>query len=63
MKIRAVRFTIFSYSIIRCSFLFLAKKSILRDRRDFWCVLEVVEKLVPEANEITTSVREMPHLK
>ena len=43
--------------------LFSAKKSILRDRRDFWCVLEVVEKLVPEASEITTSVRDMPHLK
>lgn len=40
-----------------------AKKSLLRDRRDFWCVLETVEKLVPEASEITTSVREMPSLK
>ncbi|XP_056018869.1 RUN and FYVE domain-containing protein 2-like isoform X6 [Ostrea edulis] len=39
------------------------KKSLLRDRRDFWCVLETVEKLVPEASEITTSVREMPNLK
>ncbi|XP_022319564.2 RUN and FYVE domain-containing protein 1-like isoform X3 [Crassostrea virginica] len=39
------------------------KKSLLRDRRDFWCVLETVEKLIPEASEITTSVREMPNLK
>ena len=48
---------------IQLNLIFAAKKSILRDRRDFWCVLEVVEKLVPEASEITTSVREMPHLK
>jgi hypothetical protein len=44
-------------------FPFTAKKSLLRDRRDFWGVLETVEKLVPEASEITTSVREMPNLK
>ncbi|XP_063443984.1 RUN and FYVE domain-containing protein 2-like isoform X3 [Mytilus trossulus] len=39
------------------------KKGILRDRKDFWSVLESIEKLVPEAGEITTSVREMPHIK
>ncbi|XP_052773317.1 RUN and FYVE domain-containing protein 2-like isoform X1 [Mya arenaria] len=39
------------------------KKSILRDRRDFWCVLELVEKFVPEAAEITATVRDMPRLK
>ncbi|KAH3872237.1 hypothetical protein DPMN_035452 [Dreissena polymorpha] len=39
------------------------KKSIMRDRRDFWCVLELVEKFVPEAAEITATVRDMPHLK
>ncbi|XP_053392921.1 RUN and FYVE domain-containing protein 2-like isoform X2 [Mercenaria mercenaria] len=40
-----------------------SKKSILRDRRDFWCVLELVEKFAPEAAEITATVRDMPHLK
>ena len=44
-------------------FYFTAKKGILRDRRDFWTVLETVEKLIPEAAEITTSVREMNHIK
>lgn len=39
------------------------KKSILRDRRDFWCVLELVEKFAPEAAEITATVRDMPRLK
>ncbi|XP_060572580.1 RUN and FYVE domain-containing protein 2-like isoform X3 [Ruditapes philippinarum] len=39
------------------------KKSILRDRRDFWCVLELVEKFAPEAADITSTVRDMPHLK
>lgn len=39
------------------------KKGILRDKRDFWIVLESVEKLLPEAAEITTSVREMNHIK
>ncbi|KAL5019311.1 hypothetical protein ScPMuIL_005033 [Solemya velum] len=39
------------------------KKGILRDKRDFWCVLESVEKIAPEAAEITTSVREMPNIK
>ena len=44
-------------------FINIAKKSILRDKREFWQVLEAVEKLVPEAGEITMSVREMPHIK
>ncbi|KAK3586576.1 hypothetical protein CHS0354_001166 [Potamilus streckersoni] len=39
------------------------KKGLLRDRRDFWCVLEMVEKYAPDASEITTSVREMPNIK
>ncbi|XP_074648129.1 RUN and FYVE domain-containing protein 2-like [Tubulanus polymorphus] len=39
------------------------KKGILRDKKEFWCVLEQIEKLVPEAQEITTSVRDMPNLK
>jgi len=48
---------------IMCLFPSAAKKSILRDRRDFWCVLELVEKFVPEAAQITATVRDMPHLK
>lgn len=32
----------------------------LRDRRDFWPALEQLEKVMPEAVNITTSVREMP---
>jgi len=42
---------------------FLAKKGILRDKRDFWDVLEQVEKYTHEAKDITTSVREMPNVK
>ncbi|XP_067673783.1 RUN and FYVE domain-containing protein 2-like isoform X2 [Haliotis asinina] len=39
------------------------RKGILRDRKEFWGVLEAVEKYAPEAGEITTSVRDMPHIK
>ncbi|XP_046562171.1 RUN and FYVE domain-containing protein 2-like isoform X3 [Haliotis rubra] len=39
------------------------RKGILRDRKEFWGVLEAVEKFAPEAGEITTSVRDMPHIK
>lgn len=49
--------------VINFEIFFSAKKGILRDRKDFWSVLESIEKLVPEAGEITTSVREMPHIK
>ena len=41
----------------------LAKKGILRDKREFWIVLEQVEKLMSDAVDITTSVREMPNVK
>jgi len=40
-----------------------AKKGILRDKRDFWMVLQQVEKYASDAVDITTSVREMPHIK
>ena len=43
--------------------LHLAKKGILRDKREFWPVLEQVEKLAADASDITTSVREMPNVK
>ncbi|CAG2211134.1 RUN and FYVE domain-containing protein 2,Protein RUFY3,RUN and FYVE domain-containing protein 1 [Mytilus edulis] len=42
---------------------FFVPKRNFTDRKDFWSVLESIEKLVPEAGEITTSVREMPHIK
>ena len=41
----------------------VAKKGILRDKREFWHVLEQVEKYVPDAVDITTSVRDMPNVK
>jgi len=41
----------------------VAKKGILRDKRDFWSVLQQVEKHASDAVDITTSVREMPHIK
>jgi len=40
-----------------------AKKGILRDRREVWSLLEQVERYVPDAVDITTSVKEMPHIK
>ena len=48
-----------------CVYLYLisAKKGILRDKREFWGVLEFVEKYTVDATDITTSVREMPNLK
>ncbi|XP_064606057.1 RUN and FYVE domain-containing protein 2-like isoform X2 [Liolophura sinensis] len=39
------------------------KKGILRDKREFWCVLEAIEKFAPEAAEMTTSVKDMPNVK
>ncbi|KAK2160755.1 hypothetical protein LSH36_127g08020 [Paralvinella palmiformis] len=39
------------------------KKGILRDKREFWAVLEQVEKYIADAVDITTSVREMPNIK
>lgn len=40
-----------------------SKKGILRERRDFWEVLERVEKYSNDAKDITTSVRELPNVK
>jgi len=40
-----------------------AKKGLLRDKRDFWALLQQVEKHSADAIDITTSVREMPHIK
>ncbi|XP_076459942.1 protein RUFY3-like [Babylonia areolata] len=39
------------------------KKGMLSRKREFWSVLENVEKIAPEAAEITTSVRDMPNIK
>ncbi|XP_050394285.2 RUN and FYVE domain-containing protein 2 isoform X1 [Patella vulgata] len=39
------------------------KKGILRDKHEFWAVLEKIEKYAPEAGEITTSVRDMSDIK
>ncbi|XP_070185659.1 RUN and FYVE domain-containing protein 2-like [Littorina saxatilis] len=39
------------------------KKGMLSRKKEFWSVLESVEKIAPEAGEITTSVRDMPHIK
>lgn len=43
--------------------LFLAKKTFLGQNKSFWGPLELVEKLVPEAAEITASVKDLPGLK
>ncbi|GFR57411.1 RUN and FYVE domain-containing protein 2-like [Elysia marginata] len=40
-----------------------AKKGILSSRKEVWWVLEAIEKIAPEAGEITTSVREMPNIR
>lgn len=45
------------------SFRFLAKKTFLGQNKSFWGPLELVEKLVPEAAEITASVKDLPGLK
>ncbi|XP_064005776.1 protein RUFY3 isoform X5 [Pogoniulus pusillus] len=39
------------------------KKSFLGQNKSFWGPLELVEKLVPEAAEITASVKDLPGLK
>ncbi|XP_068089426.1 protein RUFY3 isoform X2 [Hyperolius riggenbachi] len=39
------------------------KKSFLGQNKSFWGPLELVEKLVPEASEITASVKDLPGLK
>ncbi|XP_063314746.1 protein RUFY3 isoform X3 [Pelobates fuscus] len=40
-----------------------AKKTFLGQNKSFWGPLELVEKLVPEASEITASVKDLPGLK
>ncbi|KAM5192357.1 protein RUFY3 isoform 2-T2 [Mantella aurantiaca] len=40
-----------------------AKKTFLGQNKSFWGPLELVEKLVPEATEITASVKDLPGLK
>jgi hypothetical protein len=49
--------------IERSVFLFSAKKGILRDKKEFFAVLEQVERYLLEAADITTSVRDMPSIK
>ncbi|XP_077504433.1 RUN and FYVE domain-containing protein 2 isoform X3 [Amblyomma americanum] len=39
------------------------KKGILGPKKELWNVLEAVEKFVPEAADITTSVRDLPTVK
>ncbi|KAH9494897.1 RUN and FYVE domain-containing protein 2 [Bulinus truncatus] len=39
------------------------KKGLLSSKKEFWWVLESIEKIAPEAAEITTSVREMPNIR
>nr|XP_033816873.1 protein RUFY3 isoform X2 [Geotrypetes seraphini] len=39
------------------------KKTFLGQNKSFWGPLELVEKLVPEASEITASVKDLPGLK
>lgn len=41
----------------------IVKKSILRDKRDIWNVLEEVEKCAADALDITVSVRDLPAIK
>lgn len=40
-----------------------AKKTFLGQNKSFWGALELVEKLTPEAGEITASVKDLPGLK
>ncbi|BFZ17211.1 hypothetical protein BsWGS_20250 [Bradybaena similaris] len=40
-----------------------AKKGILSNKKEFWWVLESIEKTAPEAAQITTSAREMPNIR
>ncbi|XP_033124545.1 RUN and FYVE domain-containing protein 2-like isoform X2 [Anneissia japonica] len=39
------------------------KKFVLEKKKEFWSALEVVEKIMPEAKDITDSVRNLPGLK
>lgn len=46
-----------------CFLLFPVKKSFLGFNKSLWGPLELVEKLCPEAAEISASVRDLPGLK
>ncbi|XP_022258849.1 protein RUFY3-like [Limulus polyphemus] len=39
------------------------KKGLLGPRKELWHLLEIVEKYMPEASDITSSVRELPTVK
>ena len=43
-------------------FIVLAR-GLLRNKRDFWQVLEQVERFHPEASDMTKSVRQIPNIK
>lgn len=43
--------------------IFSAKKGLLGPKKELWNVLEAVEKYMPEASDITSSVRELPSVK
>lgn len=55
----------FHMSAHKSLFLFLSsvKKSFLGFNKSLWGPLELVEKLCPEAAEISASVRDLPGLK
>ncbi|XP_076363959.1 RUN and FYVE domain-containing protein 2-like [Tachypleus tridentatus] len=40
-----------------------SKKGILGSKKELWNLLETVEKYIPEASDITSSVRELPTVK
>lgn len=54
---------IFIYATASSSFWCSVKKSFLGFNKSLWGPLELVEKLCPEAAEISTSVRDLPGLK
>lgn len=49
--------------MLLCFYILIAKKTFLGQNKSFWGPLELVEKLVPEAAEITASVKDLPGLK
>lgn len=54
--------SLFSVFFLKIS-IFLGKKTFLGQNKSFWGPLELVEKLTPEAGEITASVKDLPGLK
>ena len=47
----------------KCISMIIAKRNILGHRRDYWGLLEGIDRLIPDAHEIASSIKNLPGIK